>query len=241
MISTNGTDEGVIRAWLDREIENWLLSFVQTLDEALNQLRDVCFGEAWEIYQREGVPESETARRIIELYERGMVDIFRFVRRSGAIVDDLAWSQFKAGHRRSLQDQQASEAAREALANALYTAEQQAELSDHQRYRSWARCLMLFIFHHAAEGPDYPGQSAEESEKLAWAYEALKDIEDHQTFQLAFTTYLEDSGVRSLIEAVVIYPIDEIIRQSAELSEEPRFDLLLNTALTWLVGAVERY
>ncbi len=238
--STNGTDEGVLRLWLDREIEHWLRCFVQTLDESMRQLRDACFGDAWQALQAEGLSQEDAARRALDFYERGLTDIFRFVRQAGAIVDDLSWSQFKAGHRRSMRDQDASAAAIDALDNALYTAEQQAELTNHRHYRSLVRCVMLFVYQHAANGPQYPGPASEDAAKLAWAYQALKDIEDHQDFQLELASYINDSGVRPVVDAILLDPVDDIINRSAQLAGEQRFDLLLNTALLWLVGAVER-
>jgi hypothetical protein len=175
----------------------------------------------------------------LTLYEQGLGDIFGFARASGSIPNDIAWSTMKLDYRRAAEDAEVAPAIREALDSGFYLAER-ADLGDNALFRSWGRCLMLFVFQHAADGPEYPGRDAEETEKLAWAYEALRDIEDHETFHLALEVYLSDPGVEPVIAAIVPEPAGAVLEHERAMMELARFDLVLNTALNWLVDAVER-
>jgi hypothetical protein len=82
--------------------------------------------------------------------------------------------------------------------------------------------------------------SASEQEKLTWGYEALRSIEDHQVFQRALAEYMREPGVRPVLRALLDHPIDEVTALGQQLSGMKRFDLILNTGLRWVVGAVER-
>ncbi len=83
-------------------------------------------------------------------------------------------------------------------------------------------------------------RNASEGEKLTWGYESLRSIEDHAAFHLALSGYVQEPGVRPVVMALLESPIDQVIAHSEQLSEMKRFDLMLNTGLRWVVGAVER-
>lgn len=237
---SNGTDEGVLRTWLDAEFDFWQAALFDTLIDAIEHLHELCFGDAWRQLESEGLPEERVQREVLSLYQDGLTDIFTFVRIAGALPDDLAWSRLKAGHRRAAADQGRPAGDQEALTGALYTAEQTPS-GDHRRYRGWARALMLFVYQHAANGPAYPGLDAEDDDKLRWAYDALRDIEDHQNFHAALAGYLKEPGVTPVAAAILGQALDDVIAWDRQLLEQARFDLILNTGLRWLVGAVERH
>lgn len=240
MFKSNGTDEGVLREWLDRESEEWDQAFVDTLDEAVQQLQARCFIELWDELIASGQTEDEVGRKTVELYEHGIADIFRFVRACGVLTDDVAWSTMKTEYRRAASEPQVAVAVREALDAGLYEAEMSPRGS-HDDYQVWVRSLMLFLIHHAAQrSEDYPGTTADERSKLSWAYEALKDIEDHDVFHQHVLGYLHDAGVRPVVEGVTGKAVEEIVQFEALLLPLKRFDLVLNTGLVWLAGAVER-
>ena len=239
MVATNGTDEGVLRSWLDQEYGHWAAALSMALDDAVEHLQALCFDDAWNELAADGLAEAETNERVLTLYADGLSDLFRFMRVSGAIDDELAWSALKANLRRDSIAAGAGSGAQEALDDSLYAADS-VTLGAHDLYRAWARALMLFIFHYAANGPIYPGLRADEQEKLEWAYQALQPIEDHEQFHEAFTDYIEDAGVLPVASAVLAQPVVAILALERELMREARFDLTLNTALRWLIGAVER-
>lgn len=240
MVTTNGTDEGVLREWLDSEFNEWSLAFVRIVDETIEHLQEACFTNAWQALEDKGVDPKDISAQILQLYEVGLVKIFVFLRSSGAILSDVAWSEFKAGRRRILRDLNAPEIIRNAVDSALYEAEKD-DLGDHDLYQSWARSIMLFLYHHAAEkGADYPGPGAPDQDKFTWGYKALSDIENHTDFHEAFTEYVRDAGVRPLAEAVNQHSVATILEHEKEMLNQPRFDLILNTGLVWLVGAVDR-
>lgn len=239
MEPTNGTDEGVLRGWLNRESEEWIRAFVSTLDDAIQHLQDVCFDEHREELKARGISDASIGQASVELYRDGLADVFRFVRASGALADDLAWSWMKSGHRRIASGPDIEPPIRQALEDGLYAA-QDTPLGDHAVYRSWTRTLMLFLFQYVADGPPYPGLAASDEDKLAWGYESLRAIEDHNAFHGALASYLYEPGVRSVASELVDYPLGEIIELGNRLVALPRFDLVLNTGLRWVVGAVER-
>lgn len=239
MVATNGTDEGVLRAWLDQEYGHWAGALGMALDDAIEHLQALCFEDAWNELAADELPETEINERVLTLYADGLSDLFRFMRVSGALDDEIAWSALKANLRRDAIEGGAGAGAHEALDDSLYAAESVA-LGAHDLYRAWAQALMLFIFHYAANGPIYPGLRAGEQEKLEWAYQALQPIEDHDQFHEALTDYMEDSGVLPVARAVLAQPMEAILALELALMQEARFDLTLNTALRWLIGAVER-
>lgn len=239
MEPTNGTDEGVLRAWLNRESDEWIRAFVSTLDDAIQHLQEVCFEEHWGELKARGISDELSGMASLELYRDGLVDIFRFVRASGAVADDLSWSQMKAEHRALASGPHIEPPVRQALEDGLYAAES-TPLGDHAIYRSWTRTIMLFLYQYVASGPQYPGTGASDEEKIAWGYESLRPIEEHAAFHGALAAYLHDPGVRPVAKELVDYPLEEIIRLGDRLVAMPRFDLILNTGLQWVVGAVER-
>lgn len=239
MEPTNGTDEGVLRSWIERERDEWIRQFIATLDDAIQQLQSACFEEHWDELSSRGFSEELIGRASLELYSEGLADIFRFVRASGALADDLAWSTMKSEHRAVASQPDVDPPIRQALEDAMYAAED-TPLGDHGLYRSWVGGLMLFLFQYVADGPPYPGLGASESEKLTWGYEALRTIEDHQVFHSSFAGYTHEPGVRPVVSALLEHPVDEVLALGARLTEMKRFDLILNTGLRWVVGAVER-
>lgn len=240
MFTSNGTDEGVLREWLDRESREWNEAFTGTLDDAVDQLQALCFVDIWEQLIESGRPEDEVGRETVELYEQGITDVFRFVRACGMPADAVAWSTMKAKYRRDASEPYVAVSIREALETGMYEAES-TPLGSHGRYQSWIRALMLFLVHHAAEKDQpYPGLAADEHAKLSWAYEVLQDVEEHETFHRRVVEYLHDPGVRPVVEAVTGELVEEIVQFETSILYLERFDLVLNTGLRWLAGAVER-
>lgn len=239
MEPTNGTDEGVLRSWLEHESDEWVRAFVATLDDAIQHLQSVCFEEHWNELAARGISAELIGQTSVELYRDGLADIFRFVRASGTLTDELAWSEMKTRHRAAASGPGVEEPIRQALEDGLYAAEA-AALGDHRLYRSWTRALMLFLFQYVAEGPPYPGLGASDDDKLTWGYEALRAIEEHAAFHGAVVTYIHEPGVRSVLKALVDCPLDEVVVLGDQLVDLARFDLIMNTGLRWVVGAVER-
>lgn len=239
MEPTNGTDEGVLRGWLERESDEWVREFIATLDDAIQQLQAVCFEEHWDELASRGISEELIGRASLELYRDGLIDIFRFMRASGALADDVAWSTMKSEHRAAASSPDVDAPIREVLEDAMYAAES-TPMGDHGLYRSWTGAVMLFLFQYVADGPQYPGLGATEEEKLTWGYEALRPVEDHRMFHSAVQAYVHEPGVRSVVRALLEHPVDEVVGLGGRLSEMPRFDLILNTGLRWVVHAVER-
>lgn len=239
MLATNGTDEGVLRGWLNRELGHWAGALEVTLDDAIEHLQALCFEDAWNDLAADNLPETEINARVLTLYTDSLGDLLRFVRAAGALDDEVAWSALKSRLRREAVEGDAGAGPREALDDSFYAAETEP-LGDHARYRAWARALMLFLFHYAAGGPPYPGAQVREHEKLEWAYQALQPLEEHEQFHAAFSEYVTDSGVRPVARAVLDQPVERVLAFEAALLEQPRFDLALNTGLRWLIGAVER-
>lgn len=239
MEATNGTDEGVLRSWLDRERDEWIRAFVSTLDDAIQQLQHVCFEEHWDELASRGIDEELIGRASLELYRDGLADIFSFVRASGVAADAVAWSRMKTEHRQLASRSDVEPPVMQALEDGLYAAES-TPLGSHSLYRAWIGGLMLFLFQYVADGPQYPGFGASEEEKLGWGYEALRAIEDHRVFHGSLAAYMREPGVQPVIRALLEESIDDVTALSERLSEMSRFDLILNTGLRWVVGAVER-
>lgn len=239
MASSNGTDEGILRTWLDGEHDHWVRAFVATLDDAIQQLQSACFEHHWQDLVAQGIDEEQAGRASLDIYRNGLVDIFRFVRASGTLTDEVAWSRMKSEHRSLASRSDTDPAILQALEDALYTAGQ-TDAGPHGIYRSLSGALMLFLYQYVADGPPWPGVSASDEEKIAWGYTALQAIEDHQVFHLALSAYMQEDGVRHVLDALLENAIDDVIAHDACLSEMERYDLLLSTGLRWVVGAVER-
>jgi hypothetical protein len=236
---TNGTDEGVLRKWLEREQDEWVRAFVATLDDAIQQLQHVCFEEHWDELAARGISDEMIGRASLELYRDGLTGIFSFVRASGIVANAVAWSQMKTEHRQLASRPEVEPPVVQALEDGMYAAEA-TPLGNHSVYRSWVGGLMLFLFQYVADGPQYPGFGASEEEKLTWGYEALRAIEDHHIFHAALATYLVEPGVHPVVTALLDDSIEDVTSHSEHLSDMDRFDLILNTGLRWVVGAVER-
>lgn len=239
MEATNGTDEGVLRGWLERERDQWVRAFVATLDEAVQQLQTACFELHWQDLISQGADEEAAGRSSLEMYSDGLTSIYRFVRACGTLTDAVAWSRLKNEHRDLAGRSDVDTAIIQALEDGLYAAEAMP-LGNHSLYRSWAGALMFFLFQWVAEGPPWPGIAADDESKLAWGYDALKEIEDHRIFQEALAGYMRENGVRHVMQALLDDTIDAVIEHSERMSEMERFDLIMSTGLRWVVGAVER-
>ncbi len=243
MPGTNGTDEGVLRAWLDREASEWDRDYEQAMADTVNHLQIVCFVDTRENLLASGKTEAEIGETTLQLYEDGIVDIFQFARASGAISSDNAWARVKTTYRKLAIEDGATEAVRQALDDGLYRVDE-FSAGDAALYTSWKRALMLFLYHHAAsqaaDQQPYPGRDASEEEKFTWAYACLEEIEDHAAFHITLASYLYDPGVFPVADAVLDHQIDEILTFETGMMQQPRFDLIMNTGLRWLVGAVER-
>lgn len=237
--STNGTDEGVLRSWIERESDEWIRAFIATLDDAIQQLQSYCFEEHWDELIARGLSEEQAGRASLELYREGLTDLFRFVRAAGAPTDAVAWSRMKTEHRSAASGPDVDPSIRSALEDAMYASES-TPLGDHRLHRAWMGAAMLFLFQYVADGPPYPGLGASERDKLTWGYEALRALEDHAVFHSALEHYVHEPGVHPVVRAVLDQPVDEVLQLGARLAEMSRFDLMLNTGLRWVVDAVER-
>lgn len=238
-LGTNGTDEGVLREWLDREQEHWFRASESALRGMIEHLQHACFVETWDQLRTAGKSETEAGRITLELYEDGIGQIFGFLRATGALPDEAAWS--------SLRDEQIAETRRagapqplaDALVNGLELAERR-DAGDHALYRDWSRCLMLFFYQHAADGPPHPGFDAPHEDKLAWASEVIENVRDRGALLAAMTDYLNDRDVRAVASAIIDTPVSAVLEHQRKMTDLRRFDLILHTGLLWLVGAVER-
>ncbi len=239
MESSNGTDEGILRNWLDSEHDHWVRAFVATLDDAIQQLQSACFDHHLQDLLARGIDEETAGRASLVLYREGLIDLFRFVRASGTLTDEVAWSQLKTEHRSLAARGDTDPAIRQALEDALYAAGQTGA-GPHSLYRSLIRALMLFLYQYVADGPPWPGASASDEEKIAWGYAALQAIEEHQVFHQALSAYMQEDGVRPVLDVLLEDAVDAVIAHDANLCELERYDLLLSTGLRWVVGAVER-
>ncbi len=238
-LGTNGTDEGVLREWLDREQPHWFRSSETALRGMIEHLQHSCFVESWDELRADGKTETEAGRITLEFYEEGIGRIFGFVRASGALPDDDAWSEIKAEQLLETSQPDIPQPLVDALSNGLAAAERQPT-GNHSLYRDWSRCLMLYFYQHAANGPAHPGFEAPREDKMAWAAEAIEDVHDRGALQAALAAYLDDRDVRAVARAIIETPISEIIEHQRKMTGLQRFDLILHTGLLWLIGAVER-
>jgi hypothetical protein len=233
-------EHDALRAWLESEIEEWIRAFVSALDDAIQHLQVVIFEEGWDALVAETGSDEDALRESVRHYERGLTRLFGFVRGSGAVADAVAWSTMKTEYRRTALEADVEITLRTALESAMYAAEQ-IPLGDHAVYRAWAQALMLFLYQQADGAAPHPGPSTPIEQQLAWAYELLSPLEDHETFHRALVDYLYDAAVEPVARKVLDRSPEDIIALEARLLPLPRFDLILNTGLLWLAGAGERH
>ena len=238
-LGTNGTDEGVLRGWLEREQDHWFRASESALRGMIEHLQHTCFVESWDELRDQGKTETEAGRITLEYYEDGIGRIFGFLRASGALPDDDAWLQLKAEQIDRATDADVPQPLVDAQSNGLSIAERRTP-GDHAQYRDWSRCLMLFFYQHAANGPRHPGFDAEHKDKLAWAAEVIEDVRDRGALLAAMTEYLNDPDIHAVAGAIISTPLANVLEHQRNLTDLRRFDLILHTGTLWLIGAVER-
>lgn len=227
------------RAWLDRERDDWVRAFVGALDDAIQHLQQIIFDEGWDQLLAEHGDEASALRESVRHYERGLANLFGFVRACGTLLDEVAWSSMKTEYRRAALDAGVELTLRTALEQGLYAAEQ-TPLGDHAAWLAWTDALMLFLYQRANDAPPHPGPAADPDDQLRWAYALLQPIEEHAAFHAAFAAYLLDARVAPAVESLTGRSPREIVAGAARLLPAARFDLILNASLGWLAGAVAR-
>lgn len=227
------------RAWLDRERDEWVRAFVGALDDAIQHLHIMIFEEGWDQLLAEYGDEAVALRESVHHYERGLAHLFGFVRASGTLADEVAWSTMKTEYRRTAVEADVEITLRTALETSLYAAER-VPLGDHAHWLAGTDALMLFLYQAAGEAAPHPGLLATMDDQLRWAYEVLQPIEAHDTFQAAFDAYLSDPFVRPIVEDLTGTNAETIAAWQAGLLPLARFDLLMNAGLVWLASAVAR-
>lgn len=239
MTDDDAGDQQARRAWLDRERDDWVRSFVGALDDAIQHLQQIIFDEGWDRLVAEYGDEESALRESVRHYERGLAHLFGFVRACGTLADDVAWSSMKTEYRRSALDAGVELTLRSALETGLYAAEQ-APLGGHDVWLAWTDALMLFLYQCAASAPPHPGPAASQDDELLWAYDVLQQIEEHDAFHAALAAYLADQAIGQTVETLTGEPVAVIVEHEARLLSLQRFDLILNTGLAWLAGAAAR-
>ena len=225
-------DDARAVAWLESARASWDAAFSSALHDAILHLQGLIFDEGWdELVAVAGSPEA-ALRESVTHYERGLADLFSFVRASGSLPDAVGWSTLKVGERRAALESGVEITLRTALETGLYVAER-TPLGDHTRYVAWTRGLIFFVTSLAASDSGYPEAGAQE-ERLDWAYAILISLEDHETFHHALADFLRTLDAPTARLVLDGTPIDAVIGHEAQLLHHPRFDLLLNTALLWL-------
>ena len=238
-LGSNGTDEGVLRSWLDGEQDHWFRASETALRGMIEHLQHTCFVETWDELRSQGRSETEAGRITLEYYEDGIGRIFGFLRACGALPDDDSWFRLKAEQIEEAQSADVPQALVDAQTNGLTIAERR-EPGNHEIYRDWSRCLMLYFYQHAASGPRHPGFDAPRKDKLAWAAEVIEDVRGRDALLAALTEYLDDPDVKVVAASIVKTPLTDILEHQRKLTDLRRFDLVLHTGTLWLIDAVER-
>jgi len=88
--------DGVVEAG-----SGWDRVLLTALDHAIEHLQGLVFVEGMDALAAELGAEA-ALRASVTRYEQGLAHLFGFVRASGALADDVAWSTLKAGYRRAL-------------------------------------------------------------------------------------------------------------------------------------------
>jgi hypothetical protein len=208
-------------------------ALLAALDDAIAGLQQAIFDEGWREIRTAVASNEEALRESVALYERGLAQLFGFLRATGMPADPVAWSTLKAELRRAARD--AGITLRTALESGLYAAEA-IPLSDHALYAAWAMALAAFLASLAA-GKESPAPTAAQDERLRWAYAILAPLEEHAAFHTAFTGYLSEPGRAPAIGELTGRSVDDIVAHDACLLNLPRYDLALNAALRWLAHA----
>lgn len=221
-LTTNGTDEGVLRGWLDREFRHWRRAFEASVQREIDDVRREHLGD------RPGIAPSADA---VERFSRALLDLLTFSRSAGALTDNAV---------QRLHETAEPKAGAGAVAlDGAFAQAREGPTGDQRLHESWARCLMLLYYHHAAGGPPYPGPDSLDRERLAWAREALGGLDDADSLRIALAEYLADPGVRPVIAAVVEHGTPEVLRYQRNLPAN-RIGLITGAGARWLAGAVER-
>lgn len=227
------------RAWLDRERDEWVRAFVGALDDAIQHLHAMIFEDGWDALLAEYGDEAVALRESVHHYERGLAHLFGFVRASGTLADDVAWSTMKTEYRRTAVEADVEITLRTALETSLYAAER-VPLGHHEHWLAGTDAMMLFLYQAAADAAPHPGAVSTMDDQLRWAYGVLQPFEEHDAFHAAFVAYVRDSQVQPVVEALTGTSAEAIARWQADLLPLARFDLLMNTSLVWLAGAAAR-
>lgn len=201
--------------------DGWTRALLATLSDAREHLQQLIFAERWDDTRRQHDSDEAALRASARDYERGLADLYRFIRASGLPDDAVDWSRFKADQRRAATEAGVEITLRTALNEALYAAET-TPLGDHAAYLAWATALTAFLAARAAGAPPRP--AGDEGERLQWAYQTLADLEAHARFHAALAAF---AG-----------PQSPAVAHGAALLPQPRFDLTLNAALRWLADAM---
>lgn len=232
-------DDARTVAWLESARASWDAAFSSALHDAILHLQVLIFDEGWdELVAFAGSPEA-ALRESVTHYERGLADLFSFVRASGSLPDAVGWSTLKVAERRAALESGVEITLRTALETGLYVADR-TPLGDHTCYVAWTRGLIFFLTSLAASDTGYPEAGAQE-ERLDWAYAILVTLEDHETFHRAFADFLHGLDVKTTVSVLAGKFVDAAIDHEARLLHHPRFDLLLNTALLWLADTGGRW
>lgn len=229
-------ERAAIDRWLDRERDAWSQSFDTALGEAILHLQGLIFEEGWDRIVADAGSQEAALRESVLHYERGLANLFSFVRASGSLADAVAWSIVKTRRRRAALESGLEITLRTALETGLYMAER-TPLGDHAIYTAWVRSLLLFLRQITRGAPEHPGPGASWEARLEWAYGVLAPLEDQHVFHEQFSVFLRDAPVATISSDLLGASPDAILQHEAALLPHPRFDLLLNTALIWLGDA----
>lgn len=204
------------------DVQQWTSILLATLNDAVDLLQFAVFEESWDAARAATDDHEEAFRELLRMYEQGLADLLRFIRASGLPTSAVGWSQLKTEWRRLAVDAGDEPTLRSALESGLYAAEQ-SPLSAHATYTEWASDMLHFVGSLASEPAP---AAADEEARLQWAVAHLGPLEEHATFHAAFADWCRSAGDAAQASSA----------HDADLLRQPRYDLVLNTALRWLAG-----
>lgn len=223
-LTTNGTDEGVLRAWLEREFRHWQRAFEASLRQEIDELRRSHLNDQ----PGRPAPSGEP----VERFSRALVELLTFSRSTGALPDNSL--------RRLREAAEPKAGTGAAAVDEAFAEVGQQPAGDEDLHESWARCLMLLFYHHAVDSAaSYPGPDALYRERREWARRTLGGYANSGALEQALEAYLDESGISPVVAAVVDHPAAEVLRYHESIPEH-RIGLVTGAGARWLVGAVER-